>query len=120
MNKDSKEFNNFLALLVNGGYKDAGDGNFNPAKDFQEYIPALFAAQPAFNGLNNYKGEMETMGISEKVENQLALSEGMSDLPDLDRYDLANGIHGLECLFSIIARKSYEKGLRDGAERASR
>lgn len=115
-NQESKELNSFIGLLVNGGVQDGSDGQFNPIKDLQEYVPAMFAAQPAFSGLGEYNNEQATMGIVEKQENQTALSEGMSDVPELDRYDLTAFLHGLECAYSLVARKNYQKGLSQGRE----
>ena len=102
--KETQELNQFAGRLINGLQSDAADG-FNPAKDFAKYIPAMLAAQPGFQGLSEYRNEAVAAGVQEKEILLNTLKSEIKGGSDVDNYDLAQGLHGIQMLLSYAFRK---------------
>lgn len=118
MKQQSNELQTFLGRAANGVLKDAADGDLNPLNDFTDYLPGLLAAQPAFKGLDEYKDEKATENVSEKKEQlNILISEIVSGSPETN-HDLAHGIHGLQCFYSMGVRAGYEAGVEAGRKAA--
>lgn len=109
--KESNELATFQGRFINGVYKDAEDGELNPIGDFAEYIPAVLSAQPAFAGLGNYGNEQAAATVADKENRLNILKTEMSAVPETDAYDVAHGIHGLECFYAMAKRNGRKEGV---------
>lgn len=118
MKEQSNELQTFLGRAANGVLRDNQDGDLNPLNDFSDYLPALLAAQPAFKGLNEYKGEKATETVAEKLEQLNILTREINAGSPETNHDLAHGLHGLQCLYSLGVRAGYESGVEAGRKLA--
>lgn len=113
MSKETNELLAFGGKAINAGHKDAADGEFNPIKDFAEYIPVLLAGQSGLTGIGNIGAEQIEAEVVDQELTKATFKGELSDLDELDAYNLSEGVAGVINLFSYVKRKGYEKGQAD-------
>jgi len=112
MNKETLEFAQFPAKLIDSTWQSLSDGKFEPLKDLANYFDDLLSAPDAFKGLESLNDEGATMTDTEKAQILDSIFAAMPNVTPGYRYDLSAGIHGILAIFRVAWRSGYEKGLQ--------
>ncbi len=117
MSNGTKAFNTFLGAAVNSTFQALEDGKIN-GNDIAFYLDDIGLAKPGIEGLKEFKDEAQTMTVAENEAVKAGLNGQMSALPELDRYYLANGLHGIQAIARYLFLIGYRKGQEDGEAKA--
>jgi len=110
--KETSEFMAIPAKLIDSTYKSLEDGNFSALKDVSHYIDDFIALPAGIEGINKIKEENATMTIEERKELRQDIYNQMPNIPELDRIDISDGLHGVLALVRIAFRKGHEAGVQ--------
>lgn len=111
--KESTELNRFLGDVINGTVLSLRDGKFT-GNDVVNYLPAASSSQEGLRGIKELGKEAQTATIAQNEAAKAELRNRLTGLEEIDRYYVVEGVHGLECIFRLIAKESYERGLEEG------
>lgn len=111
--QETDELVKFVGLAVNGVAKDLKDGKFGNLSD---HLPAILAAQPAFQGIGGIGDEAAIATVQDKENRRSALLSNMQDVEENDRYDLTQIITGALSGYSMGKRNGRKEGIVEGAE----
>lgn len=111
--KENREFNRLLGAVVAGTYASLEDNKLS-AKDVVNYLPAFAAGEEGLKGLREFGKEARTATLADNEAAKAELRNQMGALPELDRYYVTEGLHGLQCILRYIAKEAYERGLEEG------
>jgi len=117
MSNGTKAFNTLLGAAVNSTFQAIEDGRIN-GNDIAFYLDDIGLAKPGIEGLKEFKDEAQTMTVAENEAVKAGLNGQMSALPELDRYYLVNGLHGLQAIARYLFLIGYRKGQEDGEAKA--
>lgn len=117
MSNGTKAFNTLLGAAVNSTFQALEDGRIN-GNDIAFYLDDIGLAKPGIEGLKEFKGEAQTMTIAENEAVKASLNSQLAGLPELDRYYMANGLHGLQAIARYLFLIGYRKGQEDEQARA--
>jgi len=117
MSNGTKAFNTFLGAAVNSTFQALEDGKIN-GNDIAFYLDDIGLAKPGIEGLKEFKDEAQTMTVAENEAVKAGLNSQMSALPELDRYYLSNGLHGIQAIARYLFLIGYRKGQEDGEAKA--
>lgn len=118
--KETKEFIQLPAGLVNAIYAALADGDFNLLKDFQAFIPLFLSGQPAIDGFDKIKDEQITATIEEREDVKRIIPLSLSNVPESDKYDLTEAFSGMLSIVRFAWRKGYEKAKNEELERTGK
>lgn len=110
MAKETKELYQFAGTTTNAGYGILEDGKFGFNDDLARVIPVLLEAQPGLTGIKEVKVELANATTAEKDANLKAMQEKMLSVPESDRYDISQGLHGFFCWYSLAVRAGIKEG----------
>lgn len=117
MSNGTKAFNALLGAAVNSTFQALEDDKIN-AGDIGFFLDDIGLAKPGIEGLKSFKGEAQTMTIAENEAVKASLNGQLLALPELDRYYLANGLHGIQAIARYLFLIGYRKGQEDGEAKA--
>lgn len=118
-NQQSVEAAEAIGTGINLGFKMAEDGKLDYG-DALSVIPQIPTLQKGVIGFGQIPNESAVSGIPEKDARKEALARALVDLPELTKYDLGEGLHGIWCLLDLGIRIGRAKGAKEAISKMNR
>lgn len=110
MTKQTNEFNALIGSGVNSGYESMADGRFSFDDIFKHWIDTALKGESGITGANEIPSELAVATIGDKVGYKEAFDQELTAVNEDDAYDISAGLHGIQSIVSLVARKARKEG----------